>query len=339
MITAIPFVELATRFLVAVLVFPGLLFVFLGALLAQWYMRKTLARMQNRVGPRYVGFFGILQPFYDFFKLFSKESITPKYGRARLYILFIGLGIGSSIATLLFLPISPFKLYSQFDIVIFLYLGLWSTVALAIASLMLPNVFPSIGASRLVSLMFVYEPAWFFSLLTPIIIVSRHTGGFSFSVLETIQSFSTTILTNPLYLTLTAVSLITAIVSLQCKLGMQPFDISEADSEILAGIYTEFSGVKLALASLFHDVETFVGGLSIVFLFLGGAFPFSVSLTLSLTTLAGALVIILKLLVVLFILTAIKASSARYRIDQALAFFFKYPLLFSLAALLIASFV
>ncbi len=339
MITAIPFVELAIRFLAAVLVFPGFLFVFFGALLAQWYVRKVFARMQNRVGPRYVGFFGILQPFYDFFKLFSKESKTPTYGRAKLYVLFIGIGIGSSVATLLFLPISLFKIYSPSDVIIFVYLGLWTSVALALASLMFPNVFPTIGVSRLVSLMFVYEPAWFFSILTPIIIVSRHTTGYSFSVLETIQNFSTTILSNPLYLALTGVSLVTAIISLQCRLGMQPFDISEADTEILAGIYTEFSGVKLALASLFHDVETFVSSLLIVFLFLGGALPFSVSLTLSLNTFAGALMIILKLLMVLFILTAIKASSARYRVDQAIGFFFKYPLLFSLGALIIASFV
>lgn len=327
------------RFLVAVVVFPGFLFVFFGALLNQWYTRKILARMQNRVGPKYVGFSGVLQPIYDFLKLFSKESITPKYGRARLYVLFMGIAIGSSVSLLLFLPISPFQIQGSFDVVIFIYLGLWSSVALAIASLMFPNMFPSIGVSRLVSLMFVFEPVWVISILTPIVLVSKNSSVLSFSVADTIGRFSV-IGSNPVYLVLTAASFLAAVVSLQCKLGLQPFDIFEADTEILAGIYTELSGVKLAFASLFHDVEMFVGALVIVFIFLGGAFPFSINLTQSsLGTLTAVFVILVKFLLVVLVLIAVKASSARYRIDQAVSFFFKYPLLVALMSLIIATLV
>jgi NADH-quinone oxidoreductase subunit H len=327
------------RFLVAVVVFPGFLFVFFGALFNQWYTRKIFARMQNRVGPKYVGFSGILQPIYDFFKLFSKESITPKYGRARSYVLFVGIAIGSSVSLLLFLPISPFQIQGSFDVVIFIYLGLWSSVALAIASLMFPNMFPSIGVSRLVSLMFVFEPTWVVSILTPIVLVSRSSGTLSFSVAETIEKFSV-IGSNPVYLVLTAASFLAAVIALQCKLGLQPFDIFEADTEILAGIYTEFSGVKLAFAGLFHDVEMFVGATVVVFLFLGGAYPFSLNTSLSsLDMFAAVLVILVKFLLVVLVLVAVKASSARYRVDQAVSFFFKYPLLVALASLIIATLV
>jgi NADH-quinone oxidoreductase subunit H len=326
-------------FLIAVVVFPGFLFTFFFSLLNQWYSRKLFAKMQNRIGPKYVGFSGILQPFYDFLKLFSKESITPRFGRARLYALFIGIGIGSSISTLLFLPISPFKIQSSFDVVIFIYLGLWSSLALTLATLMFPNIFTSIGVSRLVMLMLAFEPTWVISLLTPVVLVSKSSSIFSFSVSETIQKFSI-IATNPLYLALTLVSFLAAIVSLQCKVGLQPFDIFEADSEILAGVFTELSGVKLALASLFHDVELFVGAFLIAFLFLGGAFPFSLNFAqFSIETLAAVLAIILKFLFVVLILTIVKASSARYRIDQAVSFFFKYPLLIALMALVIATII
>lgn len=325
-------IQSTLEFLVTVFIFPGLLFAFVGALLNQWYVRKVFARMQNRVGPRFVGPFGILQPFYDFFKLLGKETITPKYGKARSYALFIGIGIGSSITTLMFLPFSPFALHSSYDVVIFVYLGLWSTIALAFACLMFPNMFPSIGVSRLISLMFVYEPTWVLSILTPIVIISKHSSDFSFSVLETVEKFST-ITSNPLYLVLTAISLVAAIVSLQCKLGLQPFDIFEADTELIAGVRTEFSGAKLALASLFHDIEMFTGAILVAFLFLGGALPFS------LYSIEGVLLVFLKILVVVFVLTAVKASSARYRVDQAINFFFRYPLLLALATLIVATLV
>jgi NADH-quinone oxidoreductase subunit H len=247
-----------------------------------------------------------------------------------MYAAFIGVGIGSNITLLLFMPFSPFRLQGSADIIAFVYLGLWSSVAFALASLMMPNMFPSIGVSRLISLMLVYEPAWVLSILTPVVIVSKNGG--DFSVLGTVQNLPF-LLINPLYLVLTGLSLAVAMISLQCKLGMQPFDIFEADSEIIAGVYTEFSGVKLALASLFHDVETLVGAILVVFFFLGGFFPFGVG------TIEGGLLVFGKFLIVMFVLVAIRASTARYRVDQAISFFFKYPLIIALTTLILASIV
>jgi NADH-quinone oxidoreductase subunit H len=95
-------------------------------------------------------------------------------------------------------------------------------------------------------------------------------------------------------------------------------------------VRTEFNGAKLAFASLFHDVEVLVGAVLVVFLFLGGPLPFP------LLTIGGVVSILLKFLPVVFLLVAVKASSARYRIDQAIGFF-GCALLVALVTLVIAS--
>lgn len=316
-------------FIAAILVFPGLLFIFVGALLNQWYIRKLYARMQNRVGPKYSGPFGILQPFYDFFKLLNKESITPTSSRPRLFVFFIGIGIGSFVSLLMFMPFSPFRFQGPYDVIVFVYLGLWSTLALAFASLAFPSPFSTVGVSRLLSLLFVYEPTWIFSVLTPVLLASKNGIGFPFSILESVHRLPD-LFENQTYSVLIILSLVAAVLSLQCKLGLQPFSFFDAETEIVAGVFTEFSGANLALASLFHDCEVFTYSILITFLFLAGAAPFQYG------TLLGMLIIFIKFLAVVAALTVVRASLARYRVDKAINFFFKYPLLLSLAVLFAA---
>jgi len=316
------------EFLFAVFVFPGFLFVFLGSMLFQWYVRKLYAKMQNRIGPKFVGPFGLWQPFYDFFKLLYKESITPRYGRAYIYAGLMGIGIGSNVALLMFLPISPFRIQGYYDVIIFAYLALWSTLALAFASLMFPNPFSTLGASRLLSLMLLYEPTWILSVLVPLTLAMRRAGAAPFSVFDSVEKLPV-LLSDPLCLLLLMLSLAAAILSLQCKLGLKPFDIFEAETEILAGVYTEFSGAKLAFAILFHDVEVFAFSLLSVFLFLGGPAPFT------LYSVEGVVTIFVKWVLLVAVLTIIKVSSARFRVDQAIVFL-RYPLILALSALVIA---
>jgi len=317
------------RFIVAILVFPGLLFTFVGALLNQWYMRKLYARMQNRIGPAYGGPFGVLQPFYDFFKMLNKESITPRYGRSRLFVFSIGIGIGSFVALLMFMPFSPFKFYGPYDVIVFVYLGLWSTLALALAGLAVPSPFSTVGVSRLLSLLFVYEPTWVFSLLTPVLLTSKGGSGLPFSILGSVERLPT-LFSNPTYSILIILSFVAGVLSLQCKFGLQPFNFFDAETEIVAGVFTEFSGAKLALASLFHDCEMFAYSILIVFLFLAGAAPFSYG------TFFGAITIFVKFLAVVAVFSILRASLARYRVDKTINFFFKYPLLLSFAVFLAA---
>jgi len=303
-------------FIISVLVYPGMIFTFIIALLTQWYYRKAYARMQNRVGPRFVGPRGILQPLADFLKLLTKEDITTIVAREKAPILFLSLGIGAIITILLMLPFSIFPIRAPYDIMLCIYLALWATLALALLGLLTPNPFSIVGASRLLSLVFVYEPLFVASLLVPVILASRLYNA-SYSIYLT-SLYSWRLWWEPLAVIPLALGLFSIILTLQCKLMLKPFDIPEAETEIVAGFFTEYSGPKLAYIITLHDVEMVVYTFLIVFLFLGGPAPFP------LYSIGGVLTIAIKYLVVVTILTLIKAATARYRIEQALSFMWKY---------------
>ena len=319
--------------LVFVLVYPGLLFVIAASLFTEWYFRKLYARMQNRMGPAYVGPFGILQPFADFFKLLtSKEDITTVVGLKKSPAFALALGIGALTALLLMTPASPLGIAFNYDIVLALYLMLWATFTFVLVGFMSPNPYTITGTSRYLTMFLVYEPIWVANLLIPTILVTKYFAKAepSFSLLVTCLH-SSELWLNPLTAIATALAFISALIVLQAKVMFKPFDIPDAEQEVVAGPLTEYSGPKLALIHLLHDAELMVLSLILVFVFLGGPAPFGYG------GLLGILVIIVKYLIVVLVLTVIKASTARYRLDQALGLLAKYSLIPTLIALAITA--
>lgn len=316
------------------LVYPGLLFSFIAILLTQWYVRKLYARMQNRVGPLHTGPSGLLQPLADFIKLMSKEDVAVEGGGDRLVALLLSVAIGSLIALLLMTPLTlPLKrlvgayasIEADYDVVLALYLLVWPTVAIALAGLMSPNPFSIVGGSRVFSLTIAYEVAFALSLLTPVVMASSMYGA-GFSLMRSSLA-SWRLWLSPYTAPLMAASLATALIALQCKLMEKPFDIPEAETEIVAGPFTEYSGPKLALILALHDLELYACSAVIAFLFLGGPAPVTGPLW------AAGLVVLAKYLAVVSTLTAIKAAVARLRVDQALSLFWRYVLPLALTSL------
>ncbi|RLF09240.1 MAG: NADH-quinone oxidoreductase subunit H, partial [Thermoprotei archaeon] len=136
---------------------------------------------------------------------------------------------------------------------------------------------------------------------------------------------------NPYTIIPMVLSLIAALLSLQCKLLTKPFDIPEAETEIVAGPFTEYSGFKLALILGLHDTELVVGSLLITMLFFGGFTPF-----LWLPWYVALVITVLEYLAVVTVVTWIKAMTARLRIDQALKIFWKYVLPMAVVALIVS---
>ncbi len=311
-------------------VVPGLVFIAVATWLTQWFYRKIYARMQNRVGPRFIGPRGLLQPVADFLKLLFKEDITTIVAREKEPIIMLSLAVGSLIALLSMLPVSPYPLYAENDIILAIYLTLWPPIALILLGFMAPNPFTAIGTSRYMTLLIVCEPIWLLSILVPVVLTTR-TGATPAYSLFSASTDVATLWSNPLAVIPLVLALYSIILAFQCKLMLRPFDMPEAETEIVAGPFTEYSGPKLAFITLLHDVEIVVYSLLIAWLFLGGPAPFT------LASIQGILTLIVKYLIIVFLVTWIKASTARLRIEQAVMFMLKYVLPVSIIAIILAT--
>jgi NADH-quinone oxidoreductase subunit H len=309
------------------IVYPGALFLSVAVWLTQWYYRKLCARMQNRMGPSYTGPFGILQPIADYLKLFFKEDVSIEGSSPKLATVLLSVAIGSVVALTLMLPIAPWPIMASYDVMLAMYLLVWPTIALALIGVLTPNPFSAIGSSRLFSMTLAYEVAFVASILTPVVLASSFYGAEYSLYLSCLKAWE--LWFNPLTAVSMALSLLSALLALQCKILAKPFDIPDAETEIVAGPFTEYSGFKLALIFGLHDVEVVVGSLLITMLFFGGPVPFA-----QLPWYVALIVTVVEYLIVIAIITWIRTITGRFRVDQALALFWKYVLPIATIALI-----
>jgi len=306
----------------SLLIFPGLIFTLSLGLFTEWYIRKFVARLQSRMGPSYVGPFGILQPLADLIKLLSvKEEIKQRLSSLRLAKAFAFLGIGAAVVSLLLLPISPYRLIAPYDFLIYIYLCcIWIPFSLIMMSLSMPNPFTSIGISRLLSIFVVSEPIHFTAMIIPVMLSTHLYGSYCEAPYSMIcaSRYGVWLWTNPALVVPMALALIAVLVTLQARAMFQPFNIPEAEQEIIAGFATEFSGPILAFNNLLHDIDIAITLVFIVYVFLGGPYPFPH------LSVQGVLILIVKYLALLTLISIIKASFGRFRIEQGIKSLLKY---------------
>lgn len=321
--------ETVSLLLISLLVFPGLLFIVSLAFFTQWWVRKLSARLQNRMGPTYVGPAGILQPLMDLWKLIHvKEEVLPKYSMPGLARLFGIIGIGGAVTVLAMLPISIFRVNGPYDFLVYLYLCcLVVPLSMILMSLSTPGPYTAVGVSRMLTFVTICEPAYFAAMLVPVALTSGM--GLPYSV-YTASVNAWRLWLNPVTLPLMILALMASIVSLQAKSMFQPFNIPEAEQEIIAGFETEFSGPLLGLGILLHDIDNVVTALSITYIILGGPYPYPH------TSIPGLLILIAKYLAVVTLTIIVKNAFGRYRIEQALKVMFKYSFIPALIAVILA---
>ncbi|MBA7656706.1 NADH-quinone oxidoreductase subunit 8 [subsurface metagenome] len=281
------------------LIFPGFIFTAVVGLLASWVDRKVTARVQWRKGPP------ILQPLYDIVKLMGKETIVPEGGSRLTFLLspLFGLAAVTIISTLLWRTIiSPGTTFVG-DLIVILYLLTIPPLAVIIGGFASRNPLASLGASREMKLILAYELPFVLVAFIPVIkagtirigeILSYQlNNGIAVSSLSGIIGF------------------LVAILCMQAKLTLVPFDMPEAETEIMAGTYIEYSGVSLAVYKLTRAMMLFVLPMFLVTLFMGGII------------FSGWHILwgILKYVLLLVIIVLIRNTAPRVRIDQAMKFF------------------
>jgi len=287
--------------LVYIFLFPGFFFLFTYAMFLSYLDRKITARMQNRVGPP------LYQPFADLIKMLGKEVINPDGVDRKMFDTIPLVALAAVMTAYLYVPIIGYSpLAFQGDLVVVLYLMILPTLALFLLGWLSRNVFSAIGGIRAVTQLFIYEVPFFLALLTPAIMA----GTWSISGIVAWQQHNLWIVF------LQPIGFIVALIGLQAKLERTPFDIPEAETEIIAGPWTELTGRRLAIMHLTTEVSLVVGSALIAALFLGGPLlPWALSPSW-LDVAAGFCLFLAKTLAVLLVLSSIKVATGRIRIDQ-----------------------
>ncbi|HQV69444.1 MAG TPA: NADH-quinone oxidoreductase subunit NuoH [Thermoflexales bacterium] len=300
----------------------------LGFMALTWMERKLVARIQDRVGPNQAGPYGLLQPIADGVKMFTKEDSTPRDADRPVYNLAPLIIAIFALATYAVIPFAPRVVGTNLNIGVFyvVAIGSASTIAILMAGWGSNNKYSLLGAFRTVAQLVGYEVPMLLNIL-PVVML---TG--SMSLIDVINKQTTQnggagipfILMLPL-------SAVVFIISGIAETGRSPFDLLEAESEIVAGFHVEYSGMKFALFFLGEYVNTLAISLVFVTLFLGGyAGP---------EILPGYVWLLLKVGVVLAFLMWLRGTLPRVRVDQLMNFNWKFLVPMSLINILAVAFL
>lgn len=293
--------------LVVLLFFPGGLFLLGSGLFYEWVDRKLMARFQNRIGPRW------FQPLADVVKLLSKEEITPDGVNVTLFLMLPVIALSGALTAALSVPLfglPPAYSYAG-DLIATLYLLSLMTLSLGLAGANTVNRFSLIGATRTLTQLFSYEAPFLLALLGP----ALAAGSWEIGAINQFAAQSI-----PMAL-LQPIGFLVALVGLMGKLEMPPFDAPEAETEIVAGALTEYSGRGFALFRLGKNVELVIGLTLMAAFYLGGVTnPFQ---------------FILKTIGLLLVLALLQTLFARLRIDQVVGMWWRIGALLALVNILL----
>ncbi|QMS85950.1 respiratory chain complex I subunit 1 family protein [Candidatus Xianfuyuplasma coldseepsis] len=260
--------------------------------------RKVVARLQKRYGPKWY------QEFIDIFKLLSKRATSHGW----IFDFGVIMALGGIIATAMFMPITNNLLaFEGFDnFFIFVYLIAVGMLGMAMSASGSGNPLASIGVMRALTTMLAYEVPFMVIVLT----IINLTGESSVSAIAQAQQlggdFNWFIIALP-------IGGVVAVLSLMGMLGKKPFETYIAPAEIASGPMVEYGGKQLGMLFIMHEITVFIEVSLFVHLFLGGA--------------ENIIIFLVKYVAVYTFVNLISYVNGRFKIDQVVVFFYKWPLL------------
>ncbi|MEZ0319839.1 MAG: NADH-quinone oxidoreductase subunit NuoH [Pyrobaculum sp.] len=287
----------------AALVFPGIAGVLGFLVVAIWAERKLVARVQWRYGPLYVSkaLGGFLQPLADLVKLVFSELVLPRHTNRLLFALTPVLLFVAEALPVAFIAAAPGLViyHNSYGIVIAAVVWMFSAVALVGMAWTEADKFTYVGAVREILLTAAYEVPLLLSVLAMVILYQTADP---FKVVESQRLWG--IVLNPL-------AFLAFYISLMMSTTRLPFEIPEAESEVVLGPYTEYGSTLFIFSFGGVYVKVYAGSLLGAVLFLGGWAPFD-------DVFLGAVATAVKTALFAMPLLLVRAVYPRYRIDQAL---------------------
>lgn len=292
--------------LLSIMFFPAGITLILSGMLYEWADRKLVARFQNRIGPRW------FQPLADTIKLLTKEEIKPQGLNSLLFYGLPIVALTGALTAALYAPILGFAPIYSFpgDLIVTLYMLSLLTMCVGLAGWNGSSRFSLIGATRSFTQLFAYEAPFLLALLGPAMAANSW-------VIKDVSVYAEShwmIFTQP-------VGFVIALIGLMGKLELPPFDAPEAETEIVAGALTEYSGRGLALFHIGKSVELVVAVSLVTAFYLGG--------------IGNPLIFLIKTLVIVFLMALLQAMLTRLRIDQTVGLWWRFGALLALLQILI----
>ncbi|MGC5324966.1 NADH-quinone oxidoreductase subunit NuoH [Brevibacillus sp. SYSU BS000544] len=277
---------------------------------AIYFERKVIGWMQLRIGPNRVGPLGLLQTVADVAKLLLKEDTRPKHADKVLFALAPVLAYAPSFAVLAVIPFTDTLHFADLGIGVLYYMAVSgiTVIGVIMGGWASNNKYSLIGGLRSAAQMISYEVPLVMSVVGVILM----TG--SMNLIDIVEGQRDVWNIVPQF-----IAFLVFIIAAQAELNRTPFDLPEAESELVAGYHVEYSGFRFAMFMLAEYVYMFGMGSLITILFLGGWLPIHPALGF----IPGIVWFILKFSLYVFFQFWLRATMPRLRVDQLMSFAWK----------------
>ncbi|WP_236579108.1 complex I subunit 1/NuoH family protein [Hydrogenimonas urashimensis] len=291
--------------LIDALVFPGLLYALVWTVGLFWFFRKFMAPLHKRVGPYFNGPHGSYQTLFDLTKLWTKESITPRGVNPHLFSLMPLLALIIALLPNAYVPWTPAgaALKSHYSLLILVVLIGIEPFLLFLTGFGSENKYSFLGGIRVLTQAISFETAFFLSALAPALLL----GTLDLAQIVEKSNLLTFIILLP--------ALALYFIALLGLLEQPPFNIPDAEQEIVYGFLTEYSGTNYFLLNLSKFVEFMAVFAGVGALYLGGYKGIFFD---------GYIWFFLKMLMVAVVMITIRAATPRVTLKQMLAFSWRW---------------